>query len=507
MVVLRRGLDYSWGRPPPAAMLAAGFDFACRYVSLDTRAMGSGTTKLIDRAEALAMGAAGMDLVLVWEGRAADRDPLQGAGKGAADATEALRQAGRVGEPGGCGIFFAVDWDVAAADLPKLDAYFRAANVVTGPDRVGAYGSFRVVRYLFDRGLITYGWQTYAWSGGAWDARAQVRQTVNAQSIAGHAVDFNEAHQPDFGQWRPTVTTAPADILAIQRYCRERTGLPWESLGIVGDAKHIGGYHHGASNLSPTDYSVRESVRDSRPTSAASGFDLGDFSVMVNGRRVTHLDVIRAVLAAWDRGDPRVRDIREMIYSLDDAAVRRRDRLGIRSSGDTSHFTHTHFSFHRDSEGRRHLDDNFLGLLKATFDGVPAPPAPPAPSPTAKGIKMLVIARRLSDRMLFLCDGMTARPINDAERGDISYLAAAGAIGPLWKGGEIWDGMAPGFGTIVQPATPPTSFTEAQIQTLAAALAAAGNELSEADRATILRLVTQGAKTAAREGAGEAGAT
>jgi hypothetical protein len=78
---------------------------------------------------------------------------------------------------------------------------------------------------------------------------------------------------------------------------------------------------------------------------------------------------------AWMRekmlaGDPRTADIRSMIYTLDRTVVRRIDRTGkLPDSGDNSHLTHTHFSFFRDSLGRRDRDDNFLGLLREFFDG------------------------------------------------------------------------------------------------------------------------------------------
>ncbi|WP_037684611.1 hypothetical protein, partial [Streptomyces griseus] len=48
-------------------------------------------------------------------------------------------------------------------------------------------------------------------------------------------------------------------------------------------------------------------------------------------------------------GAPDTRDIREIIYSPDGQTVKRWDRLGKRSTGDSSHLWHTHFSFFRDS--------------------------------------------------------------------------------------------------------------------------------------------------------------
>jgi hypothetical protein len=70
--------------------------------------------------------------------------------------------------------------------------------------------------------------------------------------------------------------------------------------------------------------------------------------------RTTSWCVAECVAGAPDTGD-----LREIIYSPDGAAVRRWDRLGMRSTGDSSHLFHTRFSFFRDS-------------IKANRDGPPA---------------------------------------------------------------------------------------------------------------------------------------
>jgi hypothetical protein len=169
------------------------------------------------------------------------------------------------------------------------------------------------------------------------------------------------------------MTYAPADLLAIQRYAHDRTGMPWDALGIIHGTPQGGGYHEGhdllhAAGRAPedpgSDYSYAESQRDrSGLTDAGSAFDLGgDF-----GR---FREITLAIVHACERGDPRTRDVREVIYTPDGNVVRRWDRLGRRSSGDSSHLSHTHISFFRDAEGRRNQPDNFLGLLRELFEGV-----------------------------------------------------------------------------------------------------------------------------------------
>lgn len=168
------------------------------------------------------------------------------------------------------------------------------------------------------------------------------------------------------------MTSAPDDLLAVRRYVLEATALPEDAVGIVGDPDHAstGGYHEGNDDLNrvgrlSSDYSKRESSRDRPGTNAASALDIGDF----NRGGLTLRALTLRFVDACQRGDPRTADVREVIYTPDGSTVRRWDRLGIRSTGDSSHLYHTHISFFRDSEGRRADPDNVLGLLKALIEG------------------------------------------------------------------------------------------------------------------------------------------
>ncbi|MEU5156736.1 hypothetical protein [Glycomyces sp. NPDC021274] len=153
------------------------------------------------------------------------------------------------------------------------------------------------------------------------------------------------------------MTYAPASLKAAQVYLRERTSLPWVSLGIVGDENHRGGYHQGEPNVPASDYSRDESSRDETGLSgAAAALDIGNFP------RLRELS--RWIVAQCQARTPDTRDIREVIYSPDGRSVKRWDRLGVRSSGDSSHLTHTHISYFRDSEAR-----DKVSLFKRFFEG------------------------------------------------------------------------------------------------------------------------------------------
>jgi hypothetical protein len=121
-------------------------------------------------------------------------------------------------------------------------------------------------------------------------------------------------------------------------------------VGIVGDAAHRGGYHCGSDRVDADDYSVDESPRDAAGlTLDASALDVGQFSLRVDGKAHDLRSFSVWCVAQCKAGAADTRDIREVIYSPDGRTVKRWDRLGRRTSGPTSHRTHTHFSFFRDS--------------------------------------------------------------------------------------------------------------------------------------------------------------
>lgn len=161
------------------------------------------------------------------------------------------------------------------------------------------------------------------------------------------------------------MTYAPAALKAAQTYLRSKTGLDWVSLGIVGDSAHRGGYHCGWDRRrlvdgELADYAWEESSRDSsHRTDASAALDVGYFSKGGKNLRTFSVWLVDQCRA----GAAGTRDIREVIYSPDGKVVKRWDRLGKRTSGDSSHLSHTHISYHRDAEDR-----DKVGLFKRYFE-------------------------------------------------------------------------------------------------------------------------------------------
>lgn len=154
------------------------------------------------------------------------------------------------------------------------------------------------------------------------------------------------------------MTYAPQALLDLRSYLKPLTGLSDVELGIVGDANHNGGYHHGWDQRSGSgDYSWSESSRDSsHKTNAARAIDIGAFD------RLREMSVWLVEQCAAGASD--TQDIREIIYSPDGKIVKRWDRLGVRSSGDSSHLTHTHISFFADAEAR-----DKIAVFRRFFEG------------------------------------------------------------------------------------------------------------------------------------------
>jgi hypothetical protein len=197
----RYGVDYSFARPSPASIRAQGFTFAARYVSGDP-----GGGKDLSHAEADALIAAGIDVVVVWE--ASSTAALNGYNQGVSDARTANAEAASCGEPASRPIYFAVDFETNSGSIGAVSAYFAGVASVLGVARTGAYGGIYTIESLFNEGRIAFGWQTYAWSGGAWDGRAQLRQIQNG--IDNDEEDEDEAVASDFGQWGTGAAPAPA---------------------------------------------------------------------------------------------------------------------------------------------------------------------------------------------------------------------------------------------------------------------------------------------------------
>jgi len=192
------GLDYAWAPHPSVdAMTAAGYKFAIRYLS-------HSPVKNLTVDEAQALTTAGIAVVCNWE--ATLDGPRHGYAQGAADAVEAQKQAAACGMPPDRPIYFSVDWDVLAADMDAVNAYFDGVASVIGVARTGAYSSYDALGWLLASGRIRWAWQSCstAFSSGRNAVPypgIHLWQNRTPFTFDGADVDGDQALTPDFGQW------------------------------------------------------------------------------------------------------------------------------------------------------------------------------------------------------------------------------------------------------------------------------------------------------------------
>lgn len=194
------GVDYAGGRPSPAALVAHGYSFACRYLSPGGPALPG---KLLTPEEYIALTGAGVAVVANWE-TVSDR-MRGGRDAGVSDAVNATAALIKVGHPLDRPVYFSADFDATPGDQVTIDAYLGGVASVLGLERTGVYGGYWVVKRCLDNGTARWAWQATAWSGGQVDPRAHMLQHVAAVVVDGVECDVNEALQPDYGQ-HPTAT-------------------------------------------------------------------------------------------------------------------------------------------------------------------------------------------------------------------------------------------------------------------------------------------------------------
>ncbi|WP_247677323.1 hypothetical protein [Micromonospora sp. C41] len=220
--------------------------------------------------------------------------------------------------------------------LPYLVAELGATRVPGDRDGTGRQAWMRdmVTAIAADGGLTVAWFHKDEWDLTAWPDEQRTWQTITLEEA-------------------PVATTAPKSLLDVRRLLLEHLGdhgLSGAAVGIVGDPAHRGGYHCGSDRVVSRDYSVVESARDRTGLAQwASALDVGTFSIRSGGSTHNLRTFSTWMVRQCEANAPDTRDIREIIYSPDGRTVRRWDRLGKRTSGDSSHLYHTHFSFFRDS--------------------------------------------------------------------------------------------------------------------------------------------------------------
>lgn len=211
--------------PILAPFKAQGGQVFCRYIA------SGGSYKLIHKPEVDAIHAAGLSVLLNFEGRGNDINAFSGA-MGTNDATLSLNCArNELGAPVGTAIYFSCEPEnlgsmpLATAYALHVLPYFRAVRSVLGTNyRVGAYTFGAWLDWLFRDGAIDFAWLPGASGWAGYQAflasnRWAIRQVPGQleQNFHGIAVDWDEVNPTlaDIGVWaatggQPPVVVPPA---------------------------------------------------------------------------------------------------------------------------------------------------------------------------------------------------------------------------------------------------------------------------------------------------------
>lgn len=204
-------VDYSTGRPSPAALLAAGATGVIRYLSWLYQWGGmmhpAVNPKIILPAELASLRAAGLDVTPVWEYDS--RDWMLGAAGGTAHATEAVRQVRLLGWPRGTTIIGSADFDMTAGQWSMAGrGYAQAFSAgVSGAGYLpGVYGPYDVLAWCQAGGLMHTYWQAgmaSAWSGSRNGVDFPAAQLIQRQrsTIGGVTCDSSAIISSEYGQW------------------------------------------------------------------------------------------------------------------------------------------------------------------------------------------------------------------------------------------------------------------------------------------------------------------
>jgi hypothetical protein len=197
------------------ALNAAGVTAIGRYLNR----LDPGEEKVVKPDEARAIAAAGLRLFLVFEigGRP------NGSAQGHLDGRWSAKYMRTIGAPAGAAIYYAVDYDAQADNMPGILAAFATfhAAVVDAGYRVGVYGSGAVCTAVTAAGFATLSWLSGSvdWSGS--QSYAASRQWAllqyTPQTLCGIDCDTDVANG-DFGAFTPFAAplagTAPYSVPA-----------------------------------------------------------------------------------------------------------------------------------------------------------------------------------------------------------------------------------------------------------------------------------------------------
>ena len=163
--------DFSYARPAPAAIKAAGYVGVWRYLS------GGTAGKDITFAEFESYLKAGLGIGLVWETSA--QAALGGAAQGTADGKAAVAQAASIGFPHGAPLLCNVgDFAATPAQISAIQAYYDAFAAEASAYQYGGYATGYIIDELVALGCKGIWWQNAENDNGSLGSALSINASV-----------------------------------------------------------------------------------------------------------------------------------------------------------------------------------------------------------------------------------------------------------------------------------------------------------------------------------------
>lgn len=213
--ILGTALDYSAGYPR-AKEIKKKAQGVIRYLPKEPYQGKTSSVKVLTRSELLSLQEEDLGVSFVYEHIKPNR-ARDGSAAGVNDGMWALQKIADldIDVNNNYTVYFAVDYDAPVGDYAAIFNYFKSIQVAFNIKRIGAYAKWDLLRLLFDKNLITYGWQTYAWSSGhnkdlkTLESRAHLFQNIGTLTVDGVGCDTNLILKNNWGQLRVTESPIP----------------------------------------------------------------------------------------------------------------------------------------------------------------------------------------------------------------------------------------------------------------------------------------------------------
>lgn len=267
------------------------------------------------------------------------------------------------------------------------------------------------------------------------------------------------------------MTYSPKTLTDLGRYWTGQGGV---NLGVVGDVNHLTGYHLGRDRIYSStgqgddDYSVRHPRDKAGLSGAASAIDLGK----LEGSYHKLYAFSRWLVSQGQSGAPGTGDIREIIYSPDGQQVQRWSGIDNKihtgpGNGDSSHRTHTHISYFRDSEQRDKVTTfaaYWNGEDDMGLEGGPVSPGEGIGTVRIKAGRGLVNLRTGKATVPANAERSSfgrwrlAEPLGEGAARQLGYLVSLGAEGHIALD-DVVESFTPATPEVPPPVTAPSVLT------------------------------------------------